>query len=226
MKKTSLILSTAIICSVLALGCSNKENIQEKTGYTTKAEKPVNLDGLSKAYFASGCFWCVEAIFESVRGVEEAVSGYAGGSEANPTYRQVSVGATGHTETVEVYYDPDVVSYKTLVEVYYGSHNPTTVDGQHPDYGRQYRSAIFYQNDQEKKIAENFKASLEASGEYDVPIATEIAPFEKFWIAEEYHQDYERLNPNQPYIKNVSVPRLRRFQEKFPELLKKGSASH
>jgi len=165
--------------------------------------------------------WCVESIFESVRGVEEAISGYAGGKESNPTYRQVSYGQTSHTEAVEVYYDPKVVNYKTLVTVYYGSHDPTTVDGQHPDYGRQYRSMIFFQNEEEQKIAEDFKAKLESSGQYDELIATEIVPYDKFWMAEEYHQDYERRNPNQPYIRNVSIPRLRQFQKRFPELLKK-----
>ena len=186
-------------------------------------KKPKDLSKYSKAYFASGCFWCVEAIFESVNGVAEAVSGYAGGDEKNPTYRQVGNGSTGHTETVEVYYDPEVVSYETLVKVFYGSHNPTTVNGQHPDYGTQYRSAIFYQNDEEKKIAETFKANLEKSGEYSKPIATEISKLKKFYKAEEYHQDYERLNPNQPYVKAVSIPRLNRFKAKFPELLKKES---
>lgn len=187
-------------------------------------EKPndAQLEKLSKAYFASGCFWCVEAVFESVKGVDEAVSGYAGGHKQNPTYRQIGTGQTGHTETVEVYYDSKVVSFETLVKVFYGSHNPTTVDGQHPDYGSQYRSVIFYQNDEEKKIAESYKNKLTASGIYDTPIATEIVPLVKFWIAEDYHQDYERLNPNNGYIRNVSIPRLRKFQKKFPELLKKG----
>jgi len=180
------------------------------------------LETLSRAYFASGCFWCVEAIFESVRGVEEAVSGYAGGDKLNPTYREIGTGMTGHSETVEVYYDPDVVSYETLIKVFYGSHDATTVNGQHPDYGSQYRSMIFYQNREEKKIAEDFKTKISASGDYNAPIATEIVPFEKFWKAEDYHQDYERLNPDNGYIRNVSVPRLRKFQKKFPELLKEG----
>ncbi len=178
------------------------------------------LQDFSKAYFASGCFWCVEIIFESVQGVEEAVSGYSGGKEENPTYRQVSNGSTGHTEAVEVFYDPEKVSYETLIKVYYGSHDPTTVNGQAPDFGAQYRSVIFYQNDSEKKIAEEFKKTLEASGKYNKPIATEIVPFEKFWIAEDYHQDYEKKNPNQPYVRGVSIPRLKKFQAKFPELLK------
>ncbi|MFT5646292.1 MAG: peptide-methionine (S)-S-oxide reductase [Aureispira sp.] len=177
---------------------------------------------LSKAYFASGCFWCVEAIFESVKGVEDAVSGYAGGTKKNPTYQEVGGGLTNHTEAVEVYYDPDVISYASLLDVYYGSHNPTTVNGQRPDFGKQYRSMILYTNEAEREAAQNFKEALEAEGTYSEPIATEIEPLTTFWIAEEYHQDYEKRNPSNSYIQNVSIPRLNRFKAKFPKLLKKG----
>jgi peptide-methionine (S)-S-oxide reductase len=216
MNKAIFFLSISILISFSACG-QNKNDQKEKP----KAEKEKkNLDNYSRAYFASGCFWCVEAVFESVRGVEEAISGYSGGKEFNPTYRQVSSGQTGHAEAVEVYYNPDLVSYHTLVKVYYGSHNPTTVDGQAPDFGKQYRSIIFYQNEEEKKIANAYKDSLEASGTYKDPLATEIVSFKKFWKAEEYHQDYERRNPNQPYVRSVSIPRLNKFKEKFPELLK------
>ncbi len=180
----------------------------------------VDLDSLSRAYFASGCFWCVEAIYQSVNGVEEAISGYSGGHTADPTYRSIGTGTTGHSESVEVYYNSAVVSYETLVEVYYGSHDPTTVNGQSPDFGTQYRSIIFYQNEEEKKIAESFKARLDKSGNYDEPIATEIIPFEKFYAAEDYHQNYERLHPNESYVRNISIPRLHRFKDKFPHLLK------
>ena len=172
------------------------------------------------AYFAAGCFWCVEAVFESVRGVEEAVSGYSGGVEQNPTYKQVSAGKTGHTEAVKIYYDPQVVSYNTLVKVFYGSHNPTTVNGQHPDYGMQYRSAIFYQSEEERLIIEDYISKLEKSRLFDEPIATEVLKYKKFWKAEYYHQNYEKLNPEQSYIKNVSIPRLRKFQNLHKELLK------
>lgn len=217
------LISIILMIGMVSLGsCSNLKTNRGETKPTVQKPTQTELDELSTAYFASGCFWCVEAIFESVKGVEEVVSGYAGGKEQNPTYRQVSAGATGHTEAVEVYYNPEVVSYETLLKVYYGSHDPTTVNGQSPDFGRQYRSAIFYSNEEEKKLAEAFKAELNASGQYSDPIATEIVPNEKFWPAEDYHQDYERNNPNQPYVRSVSVPRLKRFQAKFPELLKKG----
>ncbi|WP_299053326.1 peptide-methionine (S)-S-oxide reductase MsrA [uncultured Polaribacter sp.] len=174
---------------------------------------------LKVAYFASGCFWCVEAIFESVIGVEEAVSGYAGGFTKNPTYQSIGSGNTGHAEAVAVYYNPEIVSFKTLVTVFFGSHDPTTVNGQHPDYGSQYRSIAFYSSDQEKNIIKNAISKLNKDI-YDGKIATEVMPFTKFYKAEEYHQNFERRNPNQSYVKAVSIPRLNRFKKKFPALLK------
>ena len=181
-----------------------------------------DLSDYERAYFASGCFWCVEAIYESLEGVAESISGYSGGHTKNPTYESSNTGRTGHAEAVEIYYDPDVISFETLVKVYYASQDPTQVNGQGNDRGSQYRSIIFYQNDEEKEIAERYKAMT--AEQYDKPIATEITAFEKFWIAEEYHQDYEMRNPNNPYIRAVSIPRLKRFQAKHPELLKKQPA--
>jgi len=177
-----------------------------------------DLDKLSTAYFASGCFWCVEAVYESVKGVKEVVNGYSGGHTENPTYESSNTGTTGHAEAVAVYYDPSEVDFATLVKVYYGSQDPTTVNGQGPDFGSQYRSILFYSTDSEKKIIEEYMAIV--SKEYSKPLATEIQEFKKFWVGEDYHQDYERLHPNHGYIRNVSVPRLNRFQEKFPELIK------
>lgn len=196
---------------------SNKES-QSKVIYKPSQETKV-------AYFASGCFWCVEAIFESVNGVEEAVSGYGGGHTKNPTYESTGRGDTGHAETVAVYYNPKVISFETLVKVYFGSHNPTTVNGQHPDYGSQYRSIIFFTNEQEKAIINTLIAKLNKD-EYHGKIATEVQNFTKFYKAEEYHQDFEKRNPNQPYIKAVSIPRLNRFKKKFPELLKENNKHH
>lgn len=177
------------------------------------------IQGKQRAYFASGCFWCVEAIFESLQGVDEAVSGYSGGSEKNPTYKQVSYGNTSHAEAVEVYYDPNVIDFKTLVEVFFGSHDPTTLNRQGPDRGAQYRSIAFYQNDEEKAIIEQTIKRLNEN-KYDGEIVTQVLPFQKFWKAEGYHQNYEVNHPNDPYIKGVSIPRLNRFKAKFPELLK------
>ena len=174
-------------------------------------------------YFAGGCFWCVESIFESVKGVKEVVSGYSGGLEKNPTYEQVSYGKTTHAETIEVYYDPKKISYLELVEVFFGSHDPTSLNRQGPDRGVQYRSIAFYRNEKEKNILENYIATLAKSGVYDRPIITEVIPFTKFYEAEDYHQNYEKLNPNNSYIQNISIPRLNRFKKNFPEFLKKGS---
>ena len=198
--------------------------------FTSSNTQPVIENDFQKsklevAYFASGCFWCVEAIFESVVGVEDAVSGYAGGFTKNPTYQSIGTGKTGHSETVAVYYNPKVVTFKTLVEVFFGSHNPTTKNGQHPDYGTQYRSIAFYTNNSEKLVIEKFVKALNDSY-YKGKIVTEITALERFYVAEDYHQNYEKLNPNNPYVKNVSVPRLNRFKIKFPQLLKKEARLH
>ncbi len=182
---------------------------------------PQELSKYETAYFASGCFWCVEAIFESVKGVKEVVSGYSGGKEANPTYEMVGYGRTSHAEAVEVYYDPEVISFTALVQVFFGSHDPTTLNRQGPDRGTQYRSIAFYKNDKEKKIIESYIQALKDQNVYDgAPITTEVTKFEKFWDAEDYHQDYEKKNPNNSYIRNVSIPRLNRFKENFGDYLK------
>ncbi len=196
----------------------NKAEELEKQASVTPVQAP-SENGLSKAYFASGCFWCVEAIFESVYGVEEAISGYSGGHTENPTYESTNTGTTGHAEAVEVIYDPNKVSFLTLVDVYFGSQNITQINGQGPDRGSQYRSIIFYQNEEQKKIIKDKIDSLNKQLR-DQKVAAQVFPFEKFWIAEAYHQDYEKYNPNNPYIQNVSIPRLNRFKKKFPELLK------
>ncbi len=190
---------------------------------TSKKEKlsPQDLSEYETAYFASGCFWCVEAIFESVKGVKEAVSGYSGGKEDNPTYEMIGYGKTTHAEAVEVYYDPEVISFTALVQVFFGSHDPTTLNRQGPDRGTQYRSIAFYKSEEEKKIIEAYIQALKDQDVYDgAPITTEVKAFEKFWIAEDYHQDYERNNPNNSYIRNVSIPRLNRFKENFGAFLK------
>ena len=215
MKKLLYVLSISLL-----FGCHNQAQVNEKQQAIIDA-KPVVVplkDGKARAYFASGCFWCVEAVYESVKGVEESISGYAGGHTDNPTYEASNTGRIGHAEAVEIIYDPKVVSFATLVDVYFGSQNPTQVNGQGPDKGSQYRSILFYQNDEQKQIIEEKKASL--AKELNATIAAEVYPFQKFWKGEDYHQNYERLHPNQGYIRNVSVPRLNRFKAKFPELLK------
>ncbi|QMU64106.1 MAG: peptide-methionine (S)-S-oxide reductase MsrA [Flavobacteriaceae bacterium] len=199
-------------------------------GFTKKEENSINKQkhniviqdskDLKVAYFASGCFWCVEAIFESVAGVTEAVSGYAGGHTKNPSYRAIGTGRTGHAETIAVYYNPKKVSFETLLTVFFGSHDPTTKNGQHPDYGTQYRSIAFYSNDAEKKAIEAIIEKLNKEV-YGGDITTEVKKHTQFYKAEEYHQDYEKRNPNQSYVRAVSIPRLNRFKKKYPQLLKK-----
>nr|WP_243739424.1 peptide-methionine (S)-S-oxide reductase MsrA [Flavicella sediminum] len=180
-------------------------------------DKQLKSGELKVAYFASGCFWCVEAIYESIKGVEEVVSGYAGGHTINPTYESTGTGKTGHAETVAVYYNPKIVTYINLVRAYYGSQDPTSF-GQKPDFGSAYRSLIFYQNNHEREVAQKYFDGLNT--QYDGKVATEIVPFKKFYRAEEYHQNFEKLHPDHRYIQGVSIPRLNRFKKAFPELLK------
>ncbi len=201
-----------IFMSVAFASCAQKG----KKMNTTKPK--VDLSSYSQATFASGCFWCVEAVFESVKGVQEAVSGYAGGKEPNPTYESVSAHTTAHAETVQIYYDPSIVSYSTLLKVYFASQDPTQVNGQGPDHGASYRSIIFYNTPTEKMEVEKYIAEIQKN--YSKPIAAEIIPFEKFWPAEDYHQDYVKHNPSVPYVRMESIPRIRRFQKQHPGLLK------
>ncbi|MEP7111047.1 MAG: bifunctional methionine sulfoxide reductase B/A protein [Ferruginibacter sp.] len=175
---------------------------------------------LSKASFAAGCFWCEEAVFESVKGVREVISGYAGGNEENPTYEEVGSGATGHAESIEVYYDSAIVSFPSLLKVFFASQDPTQVNGQGPDKGKQYRSIAFYRNDDEKKLIEDYIKQLTASGAYSNPIATQVIPFTKFWRAEDYHQNYIQHNPGERYVQLESFPRIRRTQKAVAELIK------
>lgn len=216
MKKLQIVLVLSILFS-----CKNNAQVNTKQQAVIQAE-PIEValeNGKAKAYFASGCFWCVEAVFESVNGVEESISGYAGGHTENPTYEDSNTGTTGHAETVEIIYDPEMVSFATLVDVYFASQNPTQVNGQGPDKGSQYRSIIFYQNEEQKQIILSKKKAL--AEKLQKPVAAEVYPFQKFWIAEDYHQNYERLHPENRYIQGVSIPRLKKFQAKMPEVLKK-----
>lgn len=203
---------------------SNKEDVAKSEPAEAQLETKLTAEQLQDyetAYFASGCFWCVEAIFESVKGVKEVYSGYAGGTEKNPTYEEVSYGRTTHAEAVKVFYDPEVISFTQLVQVFFGSHDPTTLNRQGPDRGPQYRSIAFYKNDKEKKIIQDYMNKLETENVYgNRPIVTEVKAFDTFYMAEEYHQDYEKRNPNNSYIRNVSIPRLNRFKENFQSYLK------
>lgn len=214
-RNSLVVLSLIGAAFMVTAACESSSSVNtDKEMVTNKNKK---FDGLQRAYFASGCFWCVEAIYESVEGVHEVYNGYSGGHTANPTYEASNTGTTGHAEAVEVIYDSTVVSFKDLVDVYFGSQNIEQVNGQGNDIGSQYRSIAFYKNATEKAIIDKKVAELTAEG---YKVASEVTKFEKFWIGEDYHQDYERLHPTHGYILAVSVPRLNRFKAKFPELLK------
>jgi peptide-methionine (S)-S-oxide reductase len=213
--------SLAVLLFTLTSCSSTTKPTENKTATSKEVTRTVDLDNtnLKKAYFASGCFWCVEAIYESVKGVKESISGYSGGHTQNPTYEASNTGNTGHAEAVEIIYDPSVVSFKTLVDVYFGSQNITQVNGQGNDRGSQYRSIIFYQNEEQKQIITDKIASINKEIA-PKKVAAEVMKFDKFWLGEDYHQDYEKKHPDHPYIKAVSIPRLKKFQAKFPDLIK------
>jgi peptide-methionine (S)-S-oxide reductase len=172
------------------------------------------------ATFGSGCFWCTEAVFQRMNGVEKVVSGYAGGHIDNPTYHQVCGGDTGHAEVVQVHYDPSKVSYEQLLEVFWKTHDPTTLNRQGNDFGTQYRSVIFYHTDEQKKLAEDYKKKLEDAKIWEDPIVTEISPYTNFYSAEDYHQNYYNDNRAQPYCSYVIRPKIEKLEKVFAERLK------
>ncbi|MCB9347056.1 MAG: peptide-methionine (S)-S-oxide reductase MsrA [Lewinellaceae bacterium] len=231
MKKIILLFTVGLF----AWSCANSQkadipardkNIEYAKGVSniSKIEKQLD-DGLSRAVFAGGCFWCVEEVFERVKGVEEAVSGYAGPDAPKPTYELVCTGTTDYAESVAVYYDPEKVSYEELLTAFFAGHDPTQLNRQGPDVGPQYRSAVFYQNEEEKQLAQAYIDKLNASGKYDKPIATTLEPLGVFYVAEGYHQDYYPGHLSQPYVARVSVPKVEKFTKAHPELLKEGYQS-
>lgn len=212
-----------LLLMISLTSCAQKNNGSSSSTETASISRSIGdslLEKYHRATFAAGCFWCVEGVFESVNGVTEAVSGYAGGTEKNPTYEEVGSGRTGHAESVTVYYDSAIVDYPTLLKVFFASQDPTQVNGQGPDHGTQYRSIVFYGNNEEKKLAEDYISMLNASGKYAAPVATQVVPFTVFYTAEEYHQNYIQLNPTNPYVEHESIPRIKRFQQQYPALLK------
>ena len=175
---------------------------------------------LETATLAAGCFWCVEAVFDDLVGVEDVVSGYSGGQTENPTYQQVCSETTGHAEVAQIRFDSDQLSFKELLQVFFTVHDPTTLNRQGNDIGTSYRSAIFYHSDEQKRVAEEVIAEFNAEGIYDKPIVTEVTAFDKFWPAEDYHQEYFANNPNQPYCSAVVAPKVAKFRQKFASRLK------
>jgi len=184
-------------------------------------ENNAGSKGTDTATLANGCFWCTEAIFEQLDGVISATSGYTGGSVENPTYKQVCTGETGHAECLQIVYDPSKISFDELLEVFWETHDPTTLNRQGNDIGTQYRSGVFYHNEEQRQKAEKYKADLDKSGAFDKPVVTEITPFKKFYPAEDYHQQYfENNENNNPYCKVVIRPKIDKFRKVFKDKLK------
>ncbi|MDB5250795.1 MAG: Peptide methionine sulfoxide reductase msrA [Segetibacter sp.] len=208
------------ILMIFALqSCAQKPKKQPNTDTHLSAKE---LSKYSQATFAAGCFWHEEALFESIKGVKEAVSGYAGGTTNNPGYKSIESGRTGHAETVNVYYDPNEISYATLLKIYFAGQDPTQVNGQGNDRGTQYRSIVFYRNNSEKKLIEDYMKGMKASGKFGAPLAVQVMPFTKFWDAEAYHQNYIDHNPGNRYVQIVSIPEIKKLQKEYPQLVKAG----
>ncbi len=202
------IFSLIILMSSVMLGEDNMQAHHKKA-----AQEIATLGG--------GCFWCIEAVFEAVDGVTEVINGYAGGHTPNPTYEQVCQGTTGHAEVCQIYFDPQKISYREILEIFFSVHDPTSLNRQGADVGEQYRSIILYHTPQQKAIAEKLIAELEAAKIFDKPIVTEVKPFQLFYPAEAYHQDYFRRNPDKAYCTVVIRPKLEKFKKYFPDKLKK-----
>ena len=215
-KRSAYNLMTSCFIALAALAISLPGHAQKKRAIS----KMKTETGMEKATFGSGCFWCTEAIFLNVEGVEKVESGYTGGKVKNPTYREVCSGLTGHAEVVQLTFDPNVVSYDELLEIFWKTHDPTTLNQQGADVGTQYRSAIFYHDENQKTKAEFYKKRLEEEKAFDKPIVTEITPAVAFYKAEDYHQNYYKLNSNAPYCTYVIQPKLQKFRKAFQSVLK------
>ncbi len=190
----------------------------------SESATPSTAAKLETATFGEGCFWCSEAVYQQLRGVKTVVSGYSGGNVDKPTYEQVCGGRTGHAEVIQVIFDPAEIKFDDLLKVFWQTHDPTTLNQQGHDVGTQYRSAIFYHNEEQHHIAEQYKKQLDKSGTFKSPIVTEITPFKNFFPAEKYHQNYFKLNPEQQYCQFVIRPKVEKFNKEFKDLLKKPAA--
>ena len=206
----------SVLLNVSMGSCSYK--IQETQ--TTLVNLSEMQQGAGVATFAGGCFWCTEAVFERIVGVRDVVSGYTGGKIPNPTYKQVSYGETDHAEAVQVYYDSSLVSYEELLEIFFATHNPTQLNRQGPDVGKQYRSEVFYHDTHQKLTVEKYIKKLSGSGKYKKPIVTAISAYDKFYLAEKYHQNYYELNPGNPYIISIAKPKVAKLKKRFPSKIK------
>jgi len=210
--KLELLIGAAIVLgATISLAAANAEE--------AKMPQPADDKNFEQVTLGSGCFWCTEAVFQQLKGIKSAVSGYSGGHLANPTYEQICAGNTGHAEVIQVTYDPAQISLTDILRAFWQTHDPTTPNRQGHDVGTQYRSAIFYHNDAQRKLAEEYKKQLDGSGTFSAPIVTEITKFEKFYPAEKYHQEYYEQNPGQQYCEYVIRPKVEKFRKEFADLL-------
>jgi peptide-methionine (S)-S-oxide reductase len=194
-----------------------------KTNMSQESNQNVNApQRMEVATLGGGCFWCVEAVFDELKGVERVESGYSGGQVENPSYRQVCAGTTGHAEVIQITFDPQVVTFREILEIFFTVHNPTTLNRQGADVGTQYRSVIFYHDETQRAIAQEVINEINAAKTWDAPVVTEVAPFEKFYEAEDYHQEYFRMHGTEPYCQMVIAPKMSKFREHYRERLKQG----
>ena len=214
-----LIVNLFLLFAFVSAGCSAKQN-ETKSAEIKPFVETATAKNLEHATFAMGCFWHSEEIFSEIKGVKESLPGYSGGTEKDPSYEMVGTGSTGYVESVDVTFDPAIISYSKLLEIFFAEHDPTTPNYAAPDEGPQYRSVIFYRSDAQKKDAEEYIAKLNASHKYSNPIITQELPFAKFYKAEDYHIKYYKRHPSgQSYIDNVTKPEVERFRKDFPELV-------
>lgn len=230
--KRGFSLFIGIVCFGLMSACAQSPagsaQTKKEQAIPDKAEK-ITTDkakhsmeaGLDTATLGAGCFWCVEAVFQRLNGVKSVSSGYSGGTIKNPSYREVCMGVTGHAEVAQIVYDPKVVSFAEILEVFWKTHDPTTLNQQGADRGTQYRSAIFYHSEEQKQLAEKYKSELDKSGAYPAPIVTEISAFTVFYPAEDYHQNYYNQNGGESYCRYVIQPKVEKFEKVFKDKLKK-----
>ena len=221
-----IIASISLLFLIFGVSCGQQRSQLQDNTMTVKENSTVSKQASTSkdtqvATFGSGCFWCTEAIFQNLDGVIKAESGYSGGTVENPTYKEVCTGTTGHAEVIQVTYDPAAISFEELLEVFWKTHDPTTLNRQGADVGTQYRSAIFYHTEEQKQLAEKYKNKLNASGAFDNPVVTEITAFKNFYKAEDYHQNYYNLNQRAPYCAMVIQPKLEKFKKVFADKLKK-----
>lgn len=209
-----------LVLAVVSFSCQSKESPEKAIVQSSKGERNIDNNKMETAIFAGGCFWCTEAFFTDLKGVEKVVSGYIGGKNANPTYKEVSTGTTGHAEAIQITFDPTKVAYEDLLEIFFATHDPTTLNRQGADVGTQYRSEIFYTNDTQKVAAENFIKLLTDQHLYSSPIVTKVSKASTFYAAEDYHQDYYAQNQNQPYCSAVITPKLEKLKKNYKSKLK------